>query len=185
MTLLFGTLIGSIFMAGVFVTGPILIHFYWYKPHPTEHRKYVQDNVQAWLFWAAAQLIVSWFLALLVDLVPGVVRLFISLAWGHVSEYVKTRIELYNSVKDNIKPVLYAASAWVSWNILFDGIYDLYHGGDTDKSRAQYTKRVYEVIEFIFFLALVVCIQRMLSHFIGKAVALVHDWIYLISFLFI
>lgn len=155
------------FLAGVLVTGPLLVQFYWYKPHPTEHRRYVKDNVEAWCFWAAAQLIVSWILALLVDIVPGVVRTALSIAWGHVSEYVKTRLELYMSVKDNIKPVLYAASGWVSWIILFEVIYDLYNSGDEDSSRAGYTPRVYQVIEFLFFLALVICIQRMLSHFIG------------------
>jgi hypothetical protein len=171
MTLLFSTLIGSVFLAGLLVTPPLLVQFYWYKPHPTEHRKYIKDNVEAWCFWAAAQIIVSWLLALIVDIVPVVIRTIISIAWGHVSEYVKTRLELYASIKNNIKPALYAASAWVSWIILFEVIYGLYDSDDESQSRADYTPRVYQVIEFLFFLSLVVCLQRMISHFIGKSLA--------------
>jgi hypothetical protein len=103
LSLLFGSLIGSLVSAGVLATGPILLYFYWYKPHPSAHRRYVLDNVQAWLFWAAAQLIVSWVLALIVDIIPAVVTTTLSIVWGHVSEYIKTRIELYAAVKDNIK----------------------------------------------------------------------------------
>lgn len=141
-TLLFSSLIGSTFLSGVIITPALLIHFFWYKPHPTDHRKYVKDNVQAWLFWAAANITISWYLALLVDLFPTFVGYFVSLAWGHVSEAIKGKLELYNSVKDNIKPLFYAASAWVSWVILFASIYNLYNTDDEDSSRASYTPRV-------------------------------------------
>jgi hypothetical protein len=141
-TFLFSTLIGSLFLASLLVAGPILVHFFWYVPHKSAHRRYVLDNVEAWLFWAAANLLVSWFLALLIDIVPAVTRTVISIAWGHVSEYVKSRIEMYNSVKDTIKPVLYAASGWVSWIILFESIYGLYNANDPSASRASYTQRV-------------------------------------------
>jgi hypothetical protein len=100
---LFGSLIGSLITAGLLATGPILLHFFWYEPHRSDHRRYVLDNVEAWLFWAAAQLIVSWILALIVDIIPPVISGFISLTWGHVSEYIKTRLELYIAVKNNIK----------------------------------------------------------------------------------
>ncbi|TFK43314.1 Mechanosensitive ion channel-domain-containing protein [Crucibulum laeve] len=167
LTLLFGTLLGSALLAGVFVTPAILIHFYWYKPHPTESRRYIKDNVQSWLFWAAANLVISWALAMIIDIVPVVTRLIISGVWGHVSEFVKTRMELYNSSKDTIKPAFYAGSAWLSWVIIFGSIFDLYNSGEPEKSRAPYTPRVAQVVEFCFFLALVWCIQRMLSHFIA------------------
>jgi hypothetical protein len=100
---LFGSLIGSIITAGLFAAGPILLRFFWYKPNPSDHRRYVLDQVEAWLFWAAAQVVISWFLALLVDLVPVVIRGVLAVAWGHVSEYVKTRLELYSAIKENIK----------------------------------------------------------------------------------
>lgn len=120
----------------------MLVHFYWYKPHPDEHRRYVKDNVEAWLFWAGANLTISWYLALIVDIVPIVANYAISIVWGHVSEGMRTKTELYNSVKDTVKPLLYAASAWVSWVIIFTQIYELYDMDDSSKSRAAYTARV-------------------------------------------
>lgn len=161
------------------------MHFYWYKPDPNEHRRYVKDNVEAWLFWAAANLTISWYLALFVNIVPVVINYTIAIAWGHVSENVRTRTEMYNGVKDTIKPVFYAASAWVSWVIIFSGIYDLYDMDNPNSSRAEYTNRVsrnyfernfstdivqlYDVVEFMFFFALVICGQKMLSHAIGRS----------------
>ena len=133
---------GSTILSGLIITPALLVHFYWYKPHPDEHRRYVKDNVEAWLFWAAANLTISWYLALFIDIVPVVVNYALAIIWGHVSETVKTRTELYNSVKDTVKPVFYAASSWVSWVIIFTQIYDLYDMDDDTKSRAPYTARV-------------------------------------------
>ena len=76
---------------------------------------------------------------MIVDIVPAVTRILISISWGHVSEEVKSHIEWYDSVKDTFKPVLYAASAWLSWNILFQNIFKLYNSGT---SSAPYTDRV-------------------------------------------
>ncbi|KAF5370064.1 hypothetical protein D9758_001387 [Tetrapyrgos nigripes] len=168
-TLLFSTLIGSTFVAAVMVTPGILIHFFWYENNPTDHRRYIKDNVQCWTFWAAANLLISWYLALIVDLVPGIVTFMVAAVWGHVSERHKSRIELYKSVKNTFKPVLYAASGWASWVIIFGHIYHLYNVDHPNDSFAHYTRRVYQVIEFLFFLALMVCIQRMLSHAIAFA----------------
>ncbi|TFK56013.1 hypothetical protein OE88DRAFT_1621194 [Heliocybe sulcata] len=166
-TLLFSTLLGSVFLAALLVTPPILLIFFWYKPHPTSERLYILQNVSAWLFWAASNLLVSWFLGFIVDLVPSVLTLAISIAWGHVSETIKSNLELYDSVKDTIKPLFYAASGWASWVILFQGIYKLYNADDEGASRASYTPRLYQVIEFLFFFALVICAQQMLSHAIA------------------
>lgn len=141
-TLLFSTLIGSTILSGLIITPALLVHFFWYKPHPDDHRRFVKDNVEAWLFWAAANVSISWALALIVDIVPAIIRFVISAAWGHVSEVIKTRLELYASVKGPIKPVLYAASGWVSWVIIFAHIFKLYDMGDEDQSRASYTPRV-------------------------------------------
>ena len=49
---------------------------------------------------------------------------------------------MYTSVKEPIKPVLYAASGWVSWVIIFVHIFKLYDMDDEDSSRAAYTPRV-------------------------------------------
>ncbi|KAJ3841228.1 Mechanosensitive ion channel-domain-containing protein [Lentinula raphanica] len=168
-TLLFSSLLGSTLVAGILVTPGILIHFYWYNDNPTSHRKYVEQNVQAWLFWAAANLLLSWYLAVIVDLVPTLATFIIAAAWGHVSEVFKSRVELYNSVKNTFKPVLYAASAWASWVIIFGHIFNLYDTEDSSQSRASYTERLYEVVEFLFFFVLVICAQKMLSHMIAFA----------------
>jgi hypothetical protein len=126
----------------VLVTPGILVHFYWYKPHPTDHRRWIDKNLQAWTFWAAANLLISWYLALIVDLVPIVLVFIVSGAWGHVSERVKSRVELYNSVKDTIKPLFYGACGWASWTVIFDNIYHLYDASAGVQSPAPYLDRV-------------------------------------------
>ncbi|KIM45923.1 hypothetical protein M413DRAFT_23733 [Hebeloma cylindrosporum] len=167
LSLLFSTLIGSTLLAAILVTPGILVQVYWYKPHPTDHRRYVKDNVQSWLFWAASNILISWGLAMIIDMVPIFIHYLISAVWGHVSESVKTRLETYDSVKDTAKPAFYAASAYASWNIIFGNIYDLFDSKDGSQSRAQYTNRLAQVVEFFFFLILIWCIQRMLSHFVA------------------
>lgn len=141
-TFLFSTFIGSLLLAGILVTPALLVDFFWYKPHPTDDRRYVAQNVKAWLFWAATNVVISWTLAMIVDVIPVVTRMLISLSWGHVSEEVKTRIEWYNSIKDIFKPVLYASSAWISWNILFENIFHLHSTSSDVQSYAAYTDRV-------------------------------------------
>jgi hypothetical protein len=139
---LFSSLIGSTLLAGVLITPGILVHFYWFKPHPSTHRLYVRDNIQAWLFWTAANLVISWYIAMLINIVPILLRYFISLFWGHVSESVKSKIEMYNSVKDTAKPAFYAASAYASWIIIFNHVYHLHSDNSAVESRAPYTDRV-------------------------------------------
>jgi hypothetical protein len=60
LTLLFSSLIGSTFLAAILVAPGIILYFFWYKPSRTEFRHRVTLNVQAWLFWAAANLLISW-----------------------------------------------------------------------------------------------------------------------------
>jgi len=76
-----------------------------------------------------------------IDIVPAIIRLMIVVSWGHVSETVKTKLELYASIKDTIKPLFYAASAWLSWIILFQNIFGLYDPS-ANQSYAPYTDRV-------------------------------------------
>ncbi|KAF7331844.1 EF-hand domain-containing protein [Mycena kentingensis (nom. inval.)] len=165
--LLFSSLLGSTLLAGIIVAPALIVHFFWYRPHQTETRHRITLNVEAWLFWAAANLLTSWYLALLIDMVPSVVKVVVSISWGHISESLKSRIELYNSVKNTIKPVFYAASCWVSWVIIFDHIFKMV--GDGSKNHQAYTSTVYQVVEFFFFLTLVLCAQRLLSHLIAFA----------------
>lgn len=167
-TFLFSSLIGSMFLAGLLIAVPILLNFYWYKKNPTESRRYTLNNIEAWLFWAAANLIVSWWLALIIDLVPVVFLTSISIGWGHISEGVKDSVELFNGIKNTIKPIFYGASMWVSWVIIFQGIFKLYDGGSPQASKAAYTERTYQAIQFLFFLALVISIQRMILQAIAQ-----------------
>ena len=67
-----------------------------------------------------------------------------------------------------MKPAFYAGSAYASWAIIFGGIYDLWDGDNPSDSRAEYSIRMEQVIEFLFFVILVWTAQRMLSHFIGS-----------------
>ncbi|KAG8963319.1 hypothetical protein FRC03_003149 [Tulasnella sp. 419] len=75
---------------------------------------------------------------------------------------MKSRVEQYQTGKGWIKPIFYAAESWASWAIIFDGIYDLYDPSNEAASRAPYTPRVYQVIRFLFFLVVVVCLEKML-----------------------
>ena len=141
-TVLFSSLVGSTLLAVVLIAPGILVHFYWFKPHPSTHRRYVRDNIQAWLFWTAANLVISWYIAMFINIIPILLRYFISLSWGHVSEFVKSKIEMYDSVKDTVKPAFYVASAYASWIIIFTHIYHLHSDSSSVESRAPYTDRV-------------------------------------------
>lgn len=130
--------------ASLFVAAALLVHFFYYENSgdSKSSRRYTTQNIEAWMFWAASNLVVSWFLAFIINIVPSVFTWIIFIAWGQISESMKTRVELYNSMKGAIKPVFYAASSWLSWVILFSGIYKLYDTNDPDSSQAQYTIRV-------------------------------------------
>ena len=79
---------------------------------------------------------------MIVDVIPIFINFAVSVGWGHVSEYIKSRLELYDSVKDTMKPLLYAASGWVSWVLVFQNIYKLYDIHPNVTSSAPYTDRV-------------------------------------------
>lgn len=138
------TLIGSVITASIFVAAALLVHFFYYEKSgdAKASRQYTTQNIEAWLFWAASNLVVSWFLAFLINLVPAVFTWIIFIAWGQISESMKSRVALYNSMKGSIKPVFYGASAWLSWTILFSDIYKLYNSDDPNSSKAHYTVRV-------------------------------------------
>ncbi|KAF8608249.1 hypothetical protein BDV93DRAFT_519301 [Ceratobasidium sp. AG-I] len=163
----FSTLIGSTITAGLLAAAPIILRIYYLQPNRTEHRTYVTDTVSAWLFWAAANVLVSWYIAVLIDLVPHIIAFAVGTAWGTVSEQLKSRIEVYNATKGWIKPPFYAATAWVAWYILFVNIFKLYNPADEDSSLASYTPIVYQVIIFFFFLTLLYCLQKMCTQFIA------------------
>ncbi|GJJ08478.1 hypothetical protein Clacol_002696 [Clathrus columnatus] len=161
------TLIGSTLLSALFSSVPIFLHFFYLKPHPTDHRHYITANVSAWFVWLAANILVSWYLAVLIDIVPLVLNFAIYVIWGVVSEGVLSKIEIYIAVKGRFKPMLYAAFAWGSWVIIFSGIYGLYNPHDPNVIQAGYTRRTYQAIEFIFFLTLIFSVEKILSHWIA------------------
>ena len=79
---------------------------------------------------------------MLIDIAPIVVRLVVAALLGHVSERTKSRLEVYDSVKDTAKPAFYAGGAYASWVVDFGGVFGLYDESEEGRSRAGYTVRV-------------------------------------------
>ena len=107
-----------------------------------------------------------------INIIPILLRNFISLSWGHVSEVVKSQIEMYDSVKDTAKPAFYAASAYASWIIIFTHIYHLHSDNSSVESRAPYTDRVGYSILLIYYMflihfALLACPSRAFLFFLS------------------
>ncbi|KAF8305933.1 hypothetical protein DL93DRAFT_2181438 [Clavulina sp. PMI_390] len=166
-TFLFSTLIGTTFLTCVLVAVPITLHFVYYRPHPTQYRTMVTDNVSAWFYWAAANLLISWYLAVIIDVIPHIATWFVKLSWGTLPESFKTKIGLYDSIKGWIKPVFYAASAWVSWVIIFANIFGLHNTAADVTSDAAYTDRMVQVVELCFFIVLLYCIEKIALQFVA------------------
>lgn len=78
-TFFLSTLIGSTILSGLIAAVPIIMHFYYLKPHRNPHREYVTDNVSAWLFWLAANILISWYLAMIINIIPAIVTWFVDL----------------------------------------------------------------------------------------------------------
>ncbi|KDQ12033.1 hypothetical protein BOTBODRAFT_34893 [Botryobasidium botryosum FD-172 SS1] len=165
----FSTLIGSTILSAALVAIPVLLRVYYYQPHKDSRKGYVTDNVSAWLFWAAANVLLSWYLAMLIDIAPHITASFVGIVWGDISEAFKSKVEMYDVGKGWVKPLFYAATGWVSWVIIFDDIYGLYNSGNEAQSRARYTPRMSQVIEFLFFFTLLLCAEKMLVQVIAFA----------------
>lgn len=101
-----------------------------------------QDNIGAWFYFFAFNVLVSWYLAVLLDLLPLAVIALVRAVWGSVTEKMKIHVETYGVVKGWIKPIFYAASIWGSWAVIFQQIYNLHSTTDDVPSRAPYTRRV-------------------------------------------
>ncbi|KAF8343007.1 uncharacterized protein EI90DRAFT_3143512 [Cantharellus anzutake] len=166
-TFFFSTLIGSTILVGVLAAVPIFVHFYWYKPHPTPRRRWVSNNISAWFYWAAANLLISWYLAAIVNIVPHVMTWIVHISWGTVTERFKSNMAMYDAFKGHIKPILYAASGWVSWSIIFSGIFHLYDSKGGSSSQAAYTDRLHQVVVLIFFIVLLFSIEKIILQMIG------------------
>ena len=95
---------GSTLPAGVIVAIPLILHFYYLVPDPTQHRQTSLTTSPP------GCILLSWYLAMIVDIIPVFCEMVIDLAWGEVTETIWSRIKLYNAVKDDIKPVLHNES---------------------------------------------------------------------------
>lgn len=63
-----------------------------------------KDNIGAWFYFAAFNVLLSWYLAVLIDLAPLAVTGVITLLWGEVTEAMKVHVETYGVIKGWIKP---------------------------------------------------------------------------------
>jgi hypothetical protein len=143
------------------------LRVFWLNRNNTASREFIWEQIAAWVFWAAANLILSWYFAFLVNIIPIIIKDILAIVWGDVSETMKSRLELYASAKDAIKPILYGATAYASWIIIFDTIYNLYDSRDGSASRATYAPRAYQAVQFVFFLTLVLSVEKIIKHMIG------------------
>jgi hypothetical protein len=164
---LLSTLIGSTILTGLLVTAPILLKVFWLDPQWSEHRHFVWEQVTAWVVWAAANIMLSWYFAFFVDIAPIIASSVVEVVWGELSEYVKSRVQLYNSAKHAIKPMLYGGTGLASWVIIFHNIYGLYDPSNESASRASYAPRAFQVVKFLFFVMLVLSFEKGLKHMIG------------------
>lgn len=64
---------------------------------------YVVDTDVRWFYR------ISWFLAVIVNILPHVVTWFVSVIWGTITESFKTKMGLFEALKGFFKPILYAA----------------------------------------------------------------------------
>ena len=149
------TFLGNLIISCLLII-PVLVIQFVYRPREAvdtadeAHRDFIADNIQAWFIWAAFNLHISWWLHFLVDLVPRVGVITVSVIWGTANQRVKSYAEFYNAIKGFISPITYAAMAWASFAIIFTAFFDLYSQNDpATTSRAGYLYRVYQVIEFI------------------------------------
>lgn len=164
------TFLGNLIVSGCMLVPVIVIQYVYRRRGPDEGRRdYIADNVQAWFIWAAFNIHVEWWIHLLVELFPKAVLGLIQLIWGRPSQRVLSLAEYFNAIKKYIKLVGYAALNWGSWAIIFTSIYGLYSQSDPRKSRAGYLYRIYQVIQFLFFLTLTICIEKVIIKHIAMS----------------
>ncbi|CAO1619213.1 unnamed protein product [Sympodiomycopsis kandeliae] len=162
---LFGSFLGNFCLSAMLAVPAIVMQFE-YRNKATDanrdRRNYVTDNVQSWTIWAAFNLFMMWVLHILVELFPRVVLALVALVWGRTNQSVLSAAEYYNAQKAYIKPVFYAACSWGSFAIIFTSIYHLYNHSDPHASRAPYLRRLYQVVQFFFFVTLTICAEKII-----------------------
>lgn len=158
--------LGNFLLSAILVVPAIVLQFLYRNEGPESdraHRDYVTDNVQAWTIWASFNLFMSWVFHILVELFPRFLLGAVALVWGRTNQTVLTAAEYYNAQKGYIKPLFYAACSWGSFAIIFNSIFHLYNHSDPENaSRATYLYRIYQIIEFLFFVTLTICVEKII-----------------------
>ncbi|PWN30201.1 hypothetical protein BDZ90DRAFT_229222 [Jaminaea rosea] len=158
--------LGNLFISAVLVVPAIVMQFV-YRNEATDadraHRDYVTDNVQAWTIWASFNLFMSWVFHILVEIFPRIALAVVGLIWGRTNQEALNAAEYYSAQKGYIKPLFYAACSWASFAILMNSIFHLYnHAHPQTESRAPYLYRLYQVVEFFFFVTLTICAEKIM-----------------------
>lgn len=169
--LLFSTFLGNLVLVGILLVPVLVVRFVYRREHgDLVHQDYVADNVEAWFIWAAFNLHFQWWIHMLVELIPAALLGLVRLTWGKPNQDLLGHVEYYDVNKLYIKLVFYAALNWGSWAIIFNSCYDLYTRQDpSHNSRATYTARIYQVMEFIFFLVLTFCVEKIIIRLISMS----------------
>lgn len=168
--LLCTTFIGNLVLVGLMLIPILVVRFVYRKQDrgDKDRQDYVADNIEAWFIWAAFNLHFQWWIHFLVEMVPAIFLGAMRLVWGKPNQDVLSRMEYYDVNKPYIKFVLYGALIWGSWAIIFNSFYGLYTRDDPkNNARAKYTARIYQVMEFIFFILLTYCAEKILIRLIS------------------
>ncbi|WFD34177.1 hypothetical protein MCUN1_001014 [Malassezia cuniculi] len=167
--LLFTTFLGNLILVGVFLIPILVVRFVYRKKGGDQARRdFVADNIEAWFIWVVFNIHFQWWIHFLVELFPAAVLGLIRLVWGSPAQVALIYAEYYGVNKLYIKLVFYGALNWGSWAIIFNSCYDLYSRTDpSQNSRAPYTTRIYQVMEFIFFLLLTFCAEKIIIRLIA------------------
>jgi len=158
------TFFGNIILVGLMLVPILVTHYQFKNKHRDDpHDVYVADNVEAWFIWAAFNLFFQWWIHIAIEVLPQVVLGLIRLVWGPPPQVALSRAEQFGMFKLYIKLVLYAALNWGSWTIIFDSFYALYsEKRPSELSKGWYLYRIYQVMEFIFFITLTVAAEKII-----------------------
>ncbi|CEH18891.1 Predicted mechanosensitive ion channel [Ceraceosorus bombacis] len=170
------TFLGNLIISGILLV-PFIVVQLVYRPKAAgasqaqiDRNDYIADCVQTFTLWAAVGLHLSWWLHALVEIVPAVALGLIRAVWGNISQRVLSAAEFYNVIKQYIKFVFYAALSWGALALLSSDIYDIYSQiNPKTESRAPWMYRVYQVVQFIFFLTLIICAEQVLIKLIAMS----------------
>lgn len=165
------TFLGNFIISATLVVPAIVLQYTYRNKGPISERTrrdYVTDNVQAWLIWASFNLHVEWWIHLIIELFPRAAIAIVGAVWGNVSQHILSFVEVFNAIKGYVKLIGYAALSWGSWAIIFNSIFGLYTRTNPEtESRATYLYRIYQVIEFFFFLTLTIAAEKILIKIIS------------------